>query len=285
VLADVVPYLACVHCGGSVSPAERSLRCENGHVFDIARQGYVSMLSGDAHTGTADTPDMVAAREEFLGEGHYEPVLDAAAEAIREALGPDPEGLLVEVGAGTGYYLSGLLDRAPRSVGLALDLSKAAARRAARAHPRAGAAVADTWKALPLLDGAAAAVVDVFAPRNAPEFARVLDPEGVLVVVTPTPRHLREIVLSLGLLSVDEDKDARLRDALEGLFTRSASVEVEAVMDLDRYDVATLIAMGPSAWHTDEEEMDAAISALPEPLAVTLSVTVGAYRPSKAPPT
>ena len=40
----------------------------------------------------------------------------------------------------------------PDAVGLALDVSKPALRRAARAHPRAAAALADTWQRLPLAD-------------------------------------------------------------------------------------------------------------------------------------
>jgi 23S rRNA (guanine745-N1)-methyltransferase len=277
VLSAVVRYLACPHCGAALTPAERALRCENGHVFDVARQGYVSLLAGDARTGTADTPDMVAAREYFLATGHFAPLVDALADAVLEALGPDPDGCLVEVGAGTGHYLATLLDRTPRCSGLALDISKAAARRAARAHPRMGAAVADTWKRLPVRDGAATAVLDVFAPRNPSEFARILDPRGCLIVVTPTPRHLREIVLSLGLLSVDGDKQARLRGSLEDAFSLAGSVEVESAMALQRDEVAALIAMGPSAWHTDAEEMEAAVRALPEPLAVTLSVSVDTF--------
>jgi 23S rRNA (guanine745-N1)-methyltransferase len=279
VLADVVPYLRCPHCRASLSSRERSLSCSNGHVFDVARQGYVSLLCGDARTGTADTPDMVAARDAFLGGGHFEPIATALAGAVLDALEPEPAGCLVEAGAGTGYYLARLLDEAPGCSGLALDISKAAARRAARAHPRIGAAVADTWKALPVRDRAAAAVIDVFAPRNGSEFARILSPGGVVVVVTPTARHLREIVVSLGLLSVDEEKATRLRGALDPWFSAEGAIEVEAVMTLQREDVAALIAMGPSAWHVDADETCSAVMALPEPLLVTLSVTVSTYRP------
>ncbi|MDF1543430.1 MAG: hypothetical protein P1P71_10015, partial [Anaerosomatales bacterium] len=75
-LADVIGCLACPHCGGALALAEagRTMRCDAGHSFDIARQGYASLLAGDAHTGTADTAEMVAAREAFLSAGHYEPL-------------------------------------------------------------------------------------------------------------------------------------------------------------------------------------------------------------------
>ena len=55
-------------------PAHRGfLRCPSGDSFDIARQEYVSLLAGDAKPGTADSAEMVQARADFLGAGHYAP--------------------------------------------------------------------------------------------------------------------------------------------------------------------------------------------------------------------
>ena len=59
-------------------------------------------------------------------------------------------------------------------------------------------------------DGVAAVVLSVFAPRNGEEMARILAPGGALVAVTPTTRHLYELVGPLGLLSVPDDKEDRL---------------------------------------------------------------------------
>jgi 23S rRNA (guanine745-N1)-methyltransferase len=93
---------------------------------------------------------------------------------------------------------------------VAVDISVPAARRAARAHQRAGSVVADAWAALPLADGCAEVVLVVFAPRGAGEIARVLRPGGRLVVLTPTPAHLGELVGPLGLLGVDGRKVEQL---------------------------------------------------------------------------
>ncbi len=49
-------------------------------------------------------------------------------------------------------------------------------------------------------DAVAALVLNVFAPRNGAETTRVLAPGGLLAVVTPTERHLEELVGPLGLL-------------------------------------------------------------------------------------
>src|SRR6266516_6833069 len=198
-LAEIVARLRCPLCRQELADLGGSLRCPRGHSFDQAKQGYVQLTAGPvSHPG--DSAEMVAARAGFLAAGHYSFIADALARAA-----PD-RGLAVDVGAGTGYHLGRVLDARPELVGLAVDVSKPALRRAAKAHPRAGAVLADAWRGLPVADHGAAVLLDVFAPRNGPEFARVLAPDGALLVVTPTARHLAELVEALALLRVDPAK-------------------------------------------------------------------------------
>ncbi len=264
--------------GRELAQMGAALICEQGHSFDVARHGYVNLLPGDAKTGTADTAEMVAARARFLGGGHFAPIAEKVAEIASPPLASSEQPVVVDAGAGTGYYLAALLDAAPGAIGLALDLSKHAARRAARAHPRALSAVCDTWGGLPVRSDTATVVLDVFAPRNADEIARVLAPDGELVVVTPAPEHLAEAVDALGLISVDADKDARLDAALSPRFERLSVSPVVYAASLDRAALADLVAMGPSSRHISVEELDVRVRALPDPLAVTVSVAVANYR-------
>ncbi|MFD7585304.1 putative RNA methyltransferase [Kitasatospora sp. NPDC059811] len=274
-LQDIEHYLACPHCAQALTRHERALRCPAGHSFDLAKQGYVSLLAGDAHTGTGDTAEMVAARVDFLAAGHYRPIADALAEAAAAA---DPEGLVADLGAGTGHYLAHVLDALPGRVGAALDISKFALRRAAKAHPRIGAVVCDAWRPLPLRDASAGLMLNVFAPRNGPEIRRVLRPGATLLLVSPTARHLRELVGALGLLSVDEEKQRRIDEKLGPYLTPAGQRQVEFTLRLGPDDVRTVVGMGPSAWHTDPDRLAAALAELPDPVEVTASVTVAAYR-------
>ncbi|ROO88584.1 23S rRNA m(1)G-748 methyltransferase [Actinocorallia herbida] len=271
-LSDVVDLLACPICADGLALDGRTLRCPSRHSFDVAKQGYVSLLPGGAHTGTADTAAMVAARADFLDAGHYAPLATALAGLA--------SGTVVDAGAGTGHYLAACLgDRSDAgSSGLALDLSKHAMRRAARIHPRVGAVVADLWKPLPVRDAVADTLLNVFAPRNAPEYRRILRPGGRLLVVTPAPDHLAELVGPLGLLSVDPRKDERLAESLHGSFTPADATEITIPLTLTPDEAVTLVAMTPSAHHIPEGALR---TRLPDADTVTATahVRIGVYEP------
>jgi 23S rRNA (guanine745-N1)-methyltransferase len=220
---------------------------------------------------------MVADRVAFLSGGAYAGITAALATAV---LADGAPATLLDLGGGTGHHLAAVLERLPDAVGLVLDSSPYAARRAARAHPRAMAVVADTWAQLPVADGALDRVLVVFAPRNGPETARVLRPGGRLVVVTPTAAHLEELVAPLGLLRVDPDKAARLAGSLEPALRPVRTAGHRQVLDLDHAAVRTLVGMGPHARHLAPGALRAAVAALPDPVAVTVAVDVSTYEPA-----
>jgi len=272
--------LRCPVCGAALTEVDPgTLRCGAGHAFDLARQGYANLLTGRAPAG-ADTAEMVAARADLLAAGHLD-VITAAVVERAAALAAGTDGLVVDVGAGTGHHLAAVLDALPDHHGVALDVAKAAARRAARAHPRAAAVVCDVWRGLPLADGCADLVLDIFAPRNGAEFHRVLRPDGALLVVTPHHDHLAELVGPLGLLQVDPAKADRLDRSLGGHFVRSGQRTYEETVALSRADAARLILMGPNAWHADPAGLAERLAAWPEPVAATVSVNLGTYRPRR----
>jgi 23S rRNA (guanine745-N1)-methyltransferase len=273
--SEVLAYLRCPLCDGALAALPGALRCPRGHSFDVARQGYVHLGTGQpVHAG--DTGPMVAAREQFLGAGHYDFVSAALAGAARPAY---KMGLIVDAGSGTGRHLAAVLDAVPPAMGLALDVSKPALRRAARAHPRAAAALADTWRRLPVADGAAGLVLNVFAPRNGAEFRRVLRADGALLVVTPAADHLTELVGALGLLTVDPDKADRVAASLAPHFAEAGTETHRRTLRLTRDQARTAVEMGPSAWHADPAALAERLAALPEPIAVTAAITLTRYRP------
>ncbi|WP_083389173.1 putative RNA methyltransferase [Curtobacterium sp. MCBA15_007] len=263
---DLLPMLACPVCAALLGRVDGGqVGCPNGHRFDEAKQGHLTLLPAKRRALTADTPEMVDARLRFLGRGHYAPVERALAVIVADTTAP---GIVLDVGSGPGTYLARALRAADGRLGVALDLSAVAIRRAARAHERAGAVVGDVTERLPVVDGAAAVLLDVFAPRNQTEYARVLHADGVLVVVTPRTGHLAE--LAEATISVDPEKERRLHDSLTPSFALRSSEDLMWSMELSAEDVHDVVHMGPSHHHVSAEQVFA-------PTSVTATVTVSTW--------
>jgi 23S rRNA (guanine745-N1)-methyltransferase len=271
----VLPWLRCPVCRQPLSRQARRLGCAAGHGFDLARQGYLNLATGRAHPGTGDTTAMVEARDHVLSQGLYAPIARAVRAAVASVGLVD--GLVVDLAGGTGWYLAQVLDAGPGMVGVCLDLSAPALRRAARAHPRASAVGADAWAPLPLADGSASAVLSVFGPRDPGEVERVLAPAGGLVVVSPLPQHLGQLVGPLHMLAVDPRKGERTSSTFER-FDLLGRREVAFDLRLDHGQVEAVVGMGPTASHRSAADLAADVAGLPAPVEVTVAVDVRTYR-------
>lgn len=240
--------LACPVCGRALDVDPQPASCSAGHTFDVARQGYLNLL-GSRPPVHADTPAMVAARDRVLTTG----IFDGIDQALSRRL--DGCQTLLDVGGGTGHHLARVLDSLPSARGVSIDISVAAARRAARAHDRMASVVADTWTTLPVRPGHIDAALCLFAPRNAAEFFRVLGPEGLLLVVTPRPDHLAALRTAHGLLSIEPDKDERLLRTLADSFEAISDQQIHTRVSADAGLVRDLIGMGPNAFHGVPEDV------------------------------
>jgi 23S rRNA (guanine745-N1)-methyltransferase len=261
-LSDAVRSLRCPVCNGPFRLNEAppfSLGCVAGHSFDSAKQGYFNLLSGKGTVFEADSAEMVAARHDFLGAGHYAPLAEAIADLAAPALAA-PGSLVLDSGTGTGHYLRTVLDLTPAAA-IGIDISKFALRRAARLNPGAINLVWDIWRPLPLADHAVDALIVVFAPRNPPEFARVLRPGGRVIVVTPRDGHLGEIAERTGMLGIEPGKDERLAESMQEYFTLADAVRLDVDLNLSGRDIADVAFMGPAGHHLERSALLASTSA------------------------
>lgn len=270
-LTAALAILECPLCREALERVDGGLSCEAGHHFDIAKQGYAS-LRGGGSAATGDTVPMVEARERVQATGAH----DAIAATIADAA-PESARWLVDLGGGTGWHAARVLDARPALRGIVLDASVPALRRAARAHPRLAAVASDVWKGIPVADASVDVALRVFAPgggeRGAAELERILAPGARVVIVVPEADHHRELVEALGLLRVPAGKAEEAAASIPGA-RHEATTIVTRTVSASRAEALDLVMMGPNAFHRDREELAAALDAWPEPIAVTIAVSV-----------
>jgi len=274
-LACVAGRLRCPVCSQPLAPAAGSLTCPRGHSFDVAREGYVTLFGTGAGHAFGDDVRMVAARANVERAGHFEPLTGALVRAAGGFACADTS-LVLDVGAGTGRHLAGVLGSLPQARGVALDASRPAAGRACHAHESIAAVRADAWRQIPLADRAVDLALNVFAPRNGPELGRVVRPGGTMLSVTPTSTHLRELT-ALHSIRIDPDKAARLHRALDPWFQPISVRPVTWTLQLNREEAAAILRMGPAARHL-RPDFDRRLATLGQSIPVTGAVQLRVFR-------
>ena len=248
----------CPLCSAPLSRGEHAYLCPKGHSFDIAAAGYTHLLPANKkHSkNPGDDRSMVAARSAFLDRGYYKPLMEAlCALAVRETEYLSAP-VLVDSGCGEGYYTAGLYraltaaGKAPAVAGV--DLSKFALRRAAKRLPQGEFAVASVYH-LPLADGCADVITNVFSPLAAEEFLRVLKPGGLYLYVVPSARHLWEMK---EILYPAPYENPVKRDDYTGFVWQGAEEVRYTVRLVGNDHIMALFGMTPYAWKTPREGVE-----------------------------
>lgn len=240
--------LLCPVCGQALTRQLNSWQCPNRHSFDIARQGYVNLLTVDKkhakHPG--DTKEQVAARKAFLDAGYYAPI----AQKVAELTVPLAPKAVLDAGCGEGYYLTCLQEHLPETEFAGIDISKDAVRFAAVRNKNA-LWLTGTAAHLPFPDHSFDGVISMFALTMEEEYARVLADQGWYLQVIAGADHL------MGLKSIIYPeilrKEKILQPELKG-FSLAKSEVLEFSFTLnDHQQIENLLSMTPHFFRISKE--------------------------------
>lgn len=239
----------CPICAAPLLADGSALRCEAGHCFDRARQGYVNLLAvqqkHSLHPG--DTREMVLARRSFLNAGFYQPIAQKLRD-LTERFAPDAQSVL-DVGCGEGYYLSHLMHIEER---VGIDISKEAVRCAAGRDKQAQWYTA-TASHLPFSDGSFDCLLSMFSLTMEEEFARVLREKGVFIQVLAGETHLPALKQIIYPTILEKEKPIPTPQGFELLHREC--LEFDFALE-DRERVTQLLSMTPHVWRISKDGAD-----------------------------
>jgi len=221
-----------------------SLRCEKGHSFDFAKEGYCNLLlvQNKATADPGDNKEMIDARRRFLSKEYFEPIAKKVNE-ICQTIRPEK---ILDAGCGEGYYLEKLQASLPQSQLLGIDISKNAIKAAAKRNKKISWAVASN-RQLPVNPSDLDLILSIF---GFPIFSSFKGTQYILLV-DPAPRHLmklRETIYS----QVKETKLVSIEEAFLNGYELATEEQLDFSFPIES-DIQDLLAMTPHAYRISQE--------------------------------
>ncbi len=237
----------CPVCRQRLELVNKTWRCEQGHSYDIAKQGYVNLhvVQHKLSKNPGDTPESVDARRAFLQGGYYQPLQQAVVDLLKHLKAK----AVLDIGCGEGYYTSAMQQVVEQCIGV--DIAKNAVQRAAKLNANV-TWVVGTGATLPVIDQSIDVCTSLFSPIPQAEILRVLKDDGYLIVVTPATDHLYAMREAL-FEQVNPHTPQKFVEQLQDLFELKEQQVIDAPLLLDQEALKNLIAMTPYAYKASPE--------------------------------
>lgn len=242
-----IEKLVCPVCGGTLVQQLNIIKCSQNHCFDIAKEGYVNLLTGKHKSGElmGDNKSMAKARRMFLRKDYYLPL----AEFLSDYVAKNKCETVVDICCGEGYYSRKILERNRITI-YGFDLSKEMVKLAAKSEQSATFFVANLAH-IPVANESMDLAIHLFAPFNSKEFSRIIKPSGRLLSVVPGENHL------FGLKKVLYDSpyknDEALPESRELKLIEKHKV-ISSIVLTDKNDIQELFSMTPYYYHTSDKD-------------------------------
>ncbi|HZX46513.1 MAG TPA: methyltransferase domain-containing protein [Clostridia bacterium] len=271
----------CPLCGGKMSMVGgKSIICAKNHCFDLAKRGYVNLLTSPVKTEY--DKEMLESRSIIIRSGLFDPLTDKLAGLILDhARGLDADGIgILDAGCGEGSHLARVIQSIKghsnrRVAGVGIDISKEGIQIASREYPSITWCVADLAK-VPFKDGSFDVVLNILSPANYAEFKRLLTGDGTLIKVVPGSGYLMEL-RELFYRSTGKEKysNERVIAHFEENFNTAGTWDILYSIPVEKHNLEHLIRMTPLSWGAAEKNITEALKKGIDSITVDLTVILG----------
>lgn len=272
---------ACPICGASMYMTETaSMSCSNRHTFDLARQGYINLLTSNVQANKYDQR-LFNARLALNQTGFFARLLAALQICIDEhaSYRSHDQLILLDAGCGEGSHLAQLVSKmqanGQSAVGIGLDIAKDGIRLAASTYTGLVWCVADLARS-PFRAAQCDIILNILSPANYAEFKRLMRPDGIVIKVFPGPTYLQELRTALYAGSSketyqNEDSVQQFGQQFTPLVTKRVCYQQELTATTLNY----LLQMTPLAWSADRATLEAVRQAGLDRVTVDATVMIG----------
>jgi len=209
-LIEKYDILSCPKCAEALHVEEKSLKCLNGHTYDVSKKGTCNFVLGYGEENY--NLNMLEARERVIKEGLFDGIIDEVATSIyrdlKEKVNEGPVNIL-DAGCGDGSHIE-MIGKILKDKGVdvqlfAVDISKDGINIAGRKDNEVLYFVADLSH-LPFKEKSMDVIINILSPVNYKDFKRVLKEDGRVYKVIPDTRYLVELRELYGLNEYHNDE-------------------------------------------------------------------------------
>ena len=281
--------LICPVCSEALeaAPSGASVVCRHGHLFDMAKQGYLNLLLSQHKKSKqpGDTSEMVQARTTFLNSGFYQGIADFLINLGLQPCLEEQTQLKAfhycDLACGEAYYTSQIhhylesrLAPNAKLFSSGIDISSPAIKAACKRNSEIKWLVASLAR-IPLADHSQDLVSGLFFHFDLAEVLRILKPEGYFVMLTTGPKHLIE----LRELIYEQIKPEKIKDFSQqnkGLEYQQSLYYTEHQTLSGAASILSLLAMTPHFWRCKPDKKQQ-LASLPS-LVLTLDIQIDIFK-------
>lgn len=251
--------LVCPIDGNKLTRLEKQYTCDNGHTFDIARQGYVNLLPVQHKRSKepGDSKEMVVARTEFLSTAIYETIADKLAQLSLSHIHLSST-TIVDAGCGEGYYFDYLCEYLKKVNNedhvsfIGLDISKYAILEAARKNKDI-TWIVGTNRQPPFEVDSVDIILCVFGFQSYDGFTQILKTKGKVILVEAGSEHLKELrEVIYDEVKVSEPPSLTEAEQLGFSLIDSQEIKYES-KELNNQEINQLLLMTPHFFRANKE--------------------------------
>jgi len=294
-LAQHHTLLRCPLCAQELKLVEgQSLVCANRHCFDLAKHGYVNLLTHPVKTKYAK--EMFTSRQALSQSGFFEPLDRRLAQIIVQSVcNAQPRHSqhnfshrtfkVLDAGCGEGSHLARIEYwvnqdddfAAWEMVGVGVDIAKEGIILAAKKYPHLMCCVADLGTC-PFKSHQFDIILNILSPSNYAEFKRLLTGDGLVVKVVPEADYLRELRT---FFYENTDKEKYDNRQTLSLFRKHLELldhqRVRYSVTIENPFIDHLVKMTPLSWTASPQAMAEISSMNSMEITVDFSILIGKY--------
>ncbi|MEK3889225.1 putative RNA methyltransferase [Bacillus sp. FSL K6-3431] len=271
-ISEHAHFFSCPICTSPmVFENNTTLVCTEGHSYDLAKKGYIHLLSQSIDTKYDKS--LFQSRQRIAESGFFTPLVEAIAILIENERLNELTAIL-DAGCGEGSHLAQIQEYvAGNTIGFGADISKEGIQLAASNLSNAIWIVADLAKT-PLASQKFPFILNILSPSNYSEFDRLLTDDGLLIKVVPNSAYLQELreLFYENREAFDNEKTmSRFQEKFDLIKTQAVKYHVRLEQPL----LNDLVKMTPLSWSANEAKRKQVSDMSDMDITIDLNILVG----------